>query len=171
MSGFTVKYLILLIAQALISSYFNFSQFVMATLLPAMILFLPLSRGPMSAMCTAFMTGLAIDFVCTGRIGLTSLALVPVAYMRRSLIMIVFGPELLSRGENMIFQRLGKVKIVLASAIACAIFLLIYILADSAGTRPLWIDGLKFAASLPVNILLSTYVAYIFCSDNNQKWK
>ena len=171
MNGFTVKYLLLLIAQILLWNYFNFTQFLTFAILPAMILCLPVRRGTVSAMLIAFATGFAADFLAGGLLGLTSLALVPVGLLRRPIIWLVFGSELQARGEDISFQRQGSSKMMLATAMVTAVFLLVYIVADSAGTRPLWVDAVKFAASLAVSTLISTYIAWILCSENSQKWK
>ena len=50
-------------------------------------------------------------------------------------------------------------------------FLLLFIVAESAGTRPLWVDLVKFAASLAVSTPLSTYITWILCSEDSQRWK
>ena len=91
--------------------------------------------------------------------------------LRRPIIWLVFGSELQARGEDISFQRQGSSKMMLATAMVTAVFLLVYIVADSAGTRPLWVDAVKFAASLAVSTLISTYIAWILCSENSQKWK
>lgn len=171
MNGFTVKYLLLLIVQILLWNYFNFTQFLTFAILPAMILCLPVRRGTVSAMLIAFATGFAADFLAGGLLGLTSLALVPVALLRLPIVQLTFGSELRARGEDISFQRQGSRKMMLATFMATAVFLLVFITAESAGTRPVWVDLVKFAASLAASTLLSTYIAWLLCSESGQKWK
>ena len=171
MNRFTLKYLLLPVAQVLLWNYFNFSQFLTIAILPVLLLCISVKRGPVFSMAIAFVTGLAADFFAGGLLGLTSLALVPVCLLRRPIIWLVSGSELQARGEDISFQRQGSSKMMLATAMVTAVFLLVYIVADSAGTRPLWVDAVKFAASLAVSTLISTYIAWILCSENSQKWK
>ena len=89
-----LKYFLLFLAQVAVWNYFNFSQYIFVVFLPALILCLPLGRGPIRTMIIAFLTGLAADFLVTGQLGMASFALVPVALMRRSVVRLVFGSEL-----------------------------------------------------------------------------
>ena len=117
-----VKYFLLFLAQAVLWNYFNFSQYIVIAILPAMILCLPISRSTAEAMLIAFVTGVAMDFLVTGQLGLTSFALVPVALIRRGVISLVFGSELFARGEELSVRRLGWLKFVpavLLIAVAC----------------------------------------------------
>ena len=168
---YILRYLLLLVAQAVIWNYCSFSQFLLIALLPAMILCLPVGMRPVTAMLVAFAGGLAADFLCGAPLGLASLASVPVALVRRGTIRLVFGSETLTRGEELSPVRQGWMKMTLATVMLTALFLVVYIAADSAGTRPFWIDAVKFAASLAVSTLISTYIAWILCSENSQKWK
>ncbi len=156
-----VKYLLIFLAQAALWNYFNFSQYVILVFLPAIILCLPMSYSTVRLMVTAFLTGLVLDFIVTGQLGLTSLALVPVALLRRPVVRLCFGPELLSRGEELSFQRLGLHKFVPAILLMTALFLLIYLPVDSAGTRPFQFEVLRLLASLAVSTLVSLSVAYL----------
>ena len=171
MNNFTIKYLLLVIAQILLWNYFNFSQFLTIAILPAMILCLPVHKSSVYGMLTAFVTGVAVDFFAGGLVGLTSLALVPAALLRLPVIQLVFGSELRARGENISFERQGFPKMALATFIVTAVFLFFFILTESAGTRPLWIDAVKFAASLAASTLVSTYITWILCSEDSQKWR
>lgn len=171
MNNFTIKYLLLAVAQILLWNYFNFTQFLTIAILPALILCLPVHRSSVYAMGIAFISGIFVDFFAGGLLGLTSLALVPVALLRLPVIQLVFGSELKARGEDISFQKQGTPKMMLATLIVTAVFLLIFIAAESAGTRPLWVDITKFAASLAASTLVSTYITWILCSDDSQKWR
>ena len=48
---------------------------------------------------------------------------------------------------------------------AQALFLIIYIWADGAGTRPLWFGGLRFAVSMVGGYILSLIVAGILAPE------
>ena len=165
MNNFTLKYIVLLVAQILLSNYFTFTPFLWPTLLPAMILCLPIHTRTLTAMFIAFISGIAVDFFTTSLIGLTSLALVPVALFRIPMIQLVFGIELRARDENISFHRQGIQKILLSNFLACCIFLAIYIFVESAGSRAPWIDIVKFFASLLAGIILTTLAAWVLRGD------
>ena len=164
-----VKYFLLFLAQAVLWNYFNFSQYIVIAILPAMILCLPISRSTAEAMLIAFVTGVAMDFLVTGQLGLTSFALVPVALIRRGVISLVFGSELFARGENISLRKQGVGKMILGTLLMTAIFLAVYITADGAGTMPFLYNLAKGGVSLFVSTALSFFIAHFLTSD--EKWK
>ena len=165
-SGFAIKFLILAVAQVLLWNYFDFTQYLMLVYLPVLIVCLPIRRGTVFAMLVAFVTGFAVDFFSSGMMGLTSMALVPVAFARRGIIQLVCGEEVFARGENISIKRQGLPKMALAILMETAIFLVIYIWADGAGTRPLWFNLVKFASSLLAGTLISLLMSNILDSDS-----
>ena len=171
MKASTLKYILLVLAQAALWNYGNFSQYLLIAFLPATILCLPVERGPVHLMVVAFVTGLLMDFLVTGQLGMTSLALVPVALLRRPVIRLVFGSELFARGEDLSFHRQGWQKFVLALLLLTAVFLLVFLWADGAGTRPLWFNALKFGISLVASSALGLFVAYLMLEDPGERWK
>ena len=104
-------------------------------------------------------------------IGLTSLALVPVAFSRQYVVWLVFGNEVYSRAENLSVERQGWRKVVFSILLVTLLFLLIYIAVDSAGTRPFWIDVVKGAVSLAVAVPLSFYVVSTLSSEGGSRWR
>ena len=149
---------ILLVAQVLLGNYFPLSRYVLISVLPAIIL-LPLDTRPIVAMLLSFALGFAVDFFSTGMLGLSSLALVPVGLVREAVITMVFGDELSARSEELSLQRLGIPKMALASLLLCAVFFLVYIWADSAGTVAFWPCAIRFVLSVVVSTPVSLFVA------------
>ena len=152
---FWAVYLLLLLAQLLLSNYFNISPYLMVTILPVMVLCIPIRVGPAPAMLIAFATGLVVDLLSEGLLGLNALALVPVAGLRFPLIRLMFGEELFARKEDFCPRRHGLGKAAAATFLALAVFILIYVWADGAGTRPFWFCAARWAASLAASLLLS----------------
>ena len=171
MKATTLKYILLFLAQAALWNYANFSQYLLIVFLPAMLLCLPIGRSPVYTMAVAFVTGLLMDFLVTGQLGLTSLALVPVALLRRPVIRLVFGAELFARGEDLSFHRQGWQKFVLGVLLLTAVFLLVFLWVDGAGTRPLWFNALKFGVSLVASTALGLFVAYLMLEESGERWK
>ena len=158
-------YLLVFIAQLLLSNYFAFSPWIMATVLPAMVLCLPLSIGTVGAMLIAFVTGMGVDLLSEGIIGLNALAVVPVAFARNKIIDIVFGQELILRKKAFSIRRNGLGKVLLATLIAQALFLAIYIWVDSAGMRPAGFNVLRFICSLAGSMLVSLFILDLLAPD------
>ena len=98
--GFWIAYVLLLLAQLLLSNYFHVTPYIFLTILPVMVLCIPIRVGTVGAMLIACLSGLAIDFLSEGVIGLNALSLIPVAYARHGLIGLIFGPELFARKED-----------------------------------------------------------------------
>jgi hypothetical protein len=165
-SGFWLIYIILLVAQLLLSTYANFTPYVMVTLLPVMVLCMPIRMHTILAMVIAFASGLSVDLLSEGLLGLNALALVPVAFARNAIIRLIFGRELFAREEDFSIHRNGFGKVLVALVLSVALFLAIYIWADGAGTRPLLFNAIRFGASLVASTLLSLLVVNLLAPDS-----
>lgn len=154
-SGFWAAYLLLLVAQLLLSNFFNLTPYLMLSILPVMVLCIPIRVGTGWAMLIAFATGIVVDLLSEGLLGLNAFALVPVAYLRKPIITLVFGSELFARGEDFSPRRHGLWKTVLATVLAQALFTIIYVWVDDASSRPFWFDAARFGISLVAGTVLS----------------
>lgn len=154
-SGFWAAYLLLLLAQLLLSNFFNLTPYLMLAILPVMVLCIPIRVGPVGAMLIAFATGLVTDLLSEGLLGLNAFALVPVAALRFPIIKLVFGTELFARGEDFSPRRNGLWKTVLATTLSQAVFTLLYVWADGAASQPFWFDAARFGISLVAGTILS----------------
>lgn len=148
-------YIALVAGEILIGNYLNLSQFVLLTFLPVMIMCLPQAVGTPWALGIAFLTGVVVDFFSGSVIGQTSVALLPVALLRFPLLRLVFGGEMFDRREDLSVRRHGLPGLLLVMLAANALFLVIYITVDSAGTRPFWFNLVRFLISLVVALLVS----------------
>lgn len=164
-TGYLISFIILLIMQICICNFFRISPYVVLSILPVMILLIPVRRDTIFALLTAFLTGLAVDLLADGLPGLNVLALVPVAFARKGIIRLVFGEEIFARKENVSIRRQGIWKMAVAIFIVQALFLAIYVIADGAGTRPIWFSLARFGASLVAGCLLSLFVANILTRE------
>ena len=119
-------------------------------------------------MIIALATGLAVDFFVEGSLGINALSLVPVAFIRKTLIGTIFGIEPFEQKENLTIKKYGFARISFAIIIVTAIFLAIYILADCAGTRPVWFMGTKFGISLMASYLVSILLVNLLSYDDRR---
>lgn len=162
--NFGLMYILMVVGQMFICNYFHLSMYVSLTILPAIMLCIPLSAGTITAMLIAFASGLAVDALSDSVLGLNALSLVPVALCRKPVIRLFLGDEIIERKESFSFRQNGFMKIAGMTAICLSVFLLIYITADGAGVRPLWFNAARFAASLTCSWLLSLLVVNILTS-------
>ncbi|MBR7005274.1 MAG: hypothetical protein IKI00_09955 [Bacteroidales bacterium] len=165
---FAFTYILMVIAQMILSNYFHFTPLAMLTILPAIVLLLPTKVNTFWAMVIAFATGLAVDLFAEGTLGINALSLVPVAFLRKTLIGTIFGVEPFEQKENLSIKKYGFARISFAIILVTALFLAIYILADSAGTRPLWFLGTKFGISILASYLVSILLVNLLSYDDRR---
>ena len=109
-----------------------------------------------------------MDYFAEGIIGLNAAALLPVAILRRTLIEAIFGPEPFEQEENITVKKYGLAKVSLAIFIITAIFLLIYNIADCAGTRPFIFILAKVCLSLLASYILSLLAINLLSYDDRR---
>ena len=165
---FVLTYVLLVIAQMLLCNYFHFTPYIMLTILPIMVFCIPTRVSVFWTLIIAFVTGLAVDYFAEGIIGLNAAALLPVAILRRTLIEAIFGPEPFEQEENITVKKYGLAKVSLAIFIITAIFLLIYNIADCAGTRPFMFILAKVCLSLLASYILSLLAINLLSYDDRR---
>jgi len=161
-------WLILLATQLVLCSCFHVTPLLTLSILPAMILCLPPKCGTLEAMLIAFAAGFLADTLAEGVIGLNMIALVPVAYVRRGLVSLIFGDEAFSRGKLFSVGQHGFGKVALALLMAQGLFLLVYVLCDGGTVRPLWLSAARFGCSLAAGWLLSLLVMNVLAPDQRE---
>lgn len=165
---FGILYILLVIVQMIICNYFQFSPYFVLSILPAMVLCIPLNIGTGMAMVIAFVTGLSVDWLAEGLIGINTVALLPVAYARKTIIRIILGEDLISRQESFTFRKNGIVKIGIALLISYLIFFVIYITLDGAGTRSFWFNLLRFILSLSGSLIAALITTSAITSEERR---
>ena len=166
--NFGLLYFLLTICQVVLCNYSNLGPYIMLTLLPAMVLCIPTQVSTIACMLIAFASGLATDWLSEGLLGLNAAALVPVALMRKSIIKIFLGEDLIVRGDRFSYKKNGFVKVSIAHMVCIAVFLGIYIILDGAGTLPALFCLTKAGVSLLCNFVLSIIVTNILSPDDRK---
>ncbi|MBQ0127399.1 MAG: hypothetical protein MJY91_07885 [Bacteroidales bacterium] len=169
--GFLLLYILLLTANILLGVYCSFSSLFTLTLLPVMILCIPIKRDTIFCMGAAFVTGFLADFLQDGMLGISILSLVPIGLMRKGIIQLVFGSEVFSRGEDISFRRQGLGKMTLAIAMVTGIYLAIYIFVDCAGTMPRSFCLMRWIISLAGNTVIGAFAADLLTKDELGRWR
>ncbi|MCD8313105.1 MAG: hypothetical protein LUC24_03005 [Bacteroidales bacterium] len=160
--NFWITYVLLTICQAVICNYCNFSPLVTVSILPAMVVCIPHTVRTPWAMVIAFLTGLAVDFTSDAVIGLNALALVPVAFVRTGLLRLFLGNDVTEKKDSLNIKTKGLAKVSGICLTAVAIFHIVYIAADGAGTRPFLLNLIHFVISVIISYLLSLVIVSIF---------
>lgn len=166
--NFFLYYILLVIAQVLISEWFTFSPYLTLSILPVLVLCIPTRYSTIASMLIAFATGFAVDFLSEGLVGLNILALVPVAAVRESLIRGIFGEDPIIRHESFTVRKYGAPKVFVALTIVQSLFLAIYIAADGGLERPFLFSLLRSLISLAAGLLLSVFVFDTLTSESRR---
>ena len=150
---FGIAYILLVIVQMVICNYFHLSPYLVISILPAMVLCIPLTISTNLCMLTALITGLSVDWLAEGLIGINASALIPVAYARKTLIRVFLGEDLISRKDTFSFRKNGIGKILMALLISYALFFAVYIFLDGAGVRPFMFNLTRFVLSMLCSLI------------------
>ena len=163
--NFGIYYLLMVIAQIVISNYFLVSPLVTITILPALILCIPGDMKTPLILLIAFATGLSADLLSEGVLGLNTLSLLPVALVKKTIMRAFFDRDSVERGTGFSFRRNGALKISLALITVISLFLIIYIAADGAGTREFIYNLSRFALSLLSSLIISLVCVHILTEE------
>ncbi len=166
---FLTTYILLLLCQMAICNYFNLSPIVTVALLPAMVMCIPLGVSTIVAMLIAFISGLAVDFTADAVIGLNAMALVPVALCRKSIMRLLLGDDTIEREEALSFKTKGFGRVSGVILFALTIFLVLYIAADGAGTRPMLFNLIRFLCSGAVSYFFSLAVIALLSPETDHR--
>lgn len=166
---FGLLYCLLVIAQAVLSNFCHLGPYVMLSILPAMVLCIPLNIGTIRCMFIAFASGLCVDLLSEGLAGLNAAAILPVALLRKPIIKFFLGEDLLARNDSFSFRKNGALKISAAVMTTLIIYTGIYVLLDGAGTRPAWFIITKFFVSLICCFILSLIVTAKLTPDDRKE--
>lgn len=170
-SNYILTFILLVILQVLICNYLNLTHYVLLSILPVLILCSPIKFDCITTMCFAFIAGLCVDFFAEGIIGLNALALVPVAYLRKPIISLVFGREVFARKENISLRQHGALKMSTAIVLAQSLFLLVYLWADGAWARQFVFNITRFICSLGAGYVLSIFLVSAISEEKTNRWK
>ena len=162
---FVIIFAVLVVAQIVMCNFLDLSRFIFLSILPMLMLMLPLRWGNIVMMLAGFALGFVTDFFSTGMLGLTSGPLVFVGLARNFVVNIMFGDELGAREGELGVTRLGIPRFTLAVLILTSLFFLIYVGAEDAGTSGGWELLLRFVLSTLVSTLVSVPVASLLRSE------
>lgn len=167
-NNFGLLYVMLVICQIILCNFTHLGPYIMLTMLPVMVLCIPTGTGAVAAMIIAFFSGLSVDWISEGLLGLNAASLVPVALLRKPIIRLFLGEDIIIRNDSFSIRKNGLGKVSLALATSITIFLFTYIFLDGAGVRPMWFCLSRFAASLACNIPLGIIAIKVLVPDERK---
>lgn len=166
--NFGLLYTLLIVCQILICNYFQFSPYAMISILPVMTLCIPLNVGTIRCMFIAFISALSVDWLAEGIIGLNAASLLPVALLRKPIIRVFFGEDLITRQDNFSVNKYGFAKVSVAMLSVTLLYIAIYIILDGAGTKDLLFNLTRGAISLVASYLVSLIVINTLTPDDRK---
>ncbi len=166
--NFGLFYFLMVLGQMALCNFADFGPYIMLTMLPAMIICIPLTVGTPLCLLIAFGTGLSVDWLSEGIIGINAASLIPVALMRKPLIRFFLGEDIITRSDGFSFRKNGITKISFILLISTLLFLGIYVILDGAGTRPSWFNITRISVSLACNYVLALIVTNILTVDDRK---
>lgn len=166
--NFKVLYALLVVCQIVLCNYASLGPYIMLSILPAMIMCIPLTVSTPVCMLIAFATGLSVDWLSEGLLGINAASLIPVGLAREGIIRVFLGEDIINRKDSFSIKKNGAVKVSIAMIAAYTLFLAAYIFLDGAGTRPLWFCASRFAASLVANTFLALLTTEILMPDDRK---
>ena len=162
---FPIVFAILVIVQIVLCNFLDLSRYIFLSILPLLMMMLPLRFGNIPMMLAGFALGFVTDFFSTGMLGLTSAALVLVGLGRNSVMQLVFGEELVGREDGFSLSRVWIPKFAFATMLLCALYVLVYVWAEDAGTSGFWALLLRFVLSTLGSTLVSVPLATTLRSE------
>ena len=166
--SFGILYTLLVIGQVVLCNYAALGPYIMLSMLPAMVFCIPTTVSTIMCMIIAFASGLAVDWLSEGIIGLNAAAILPVAWMRAGIIRVFLGEDLITRGDRFSFRKNGFGKISVALSVLVTVYLSIYIFLDGAGMRPAWFNFTRFGISFVCNLILGLAVTNVLAPDDRK---
>lgn len=168
----SIKYIVvgvlLIIAQGALDNYVNLSTYVDISLPLFIILMLPYRMGTVPAMLTAFATGLVVDVLGNGILGMTSAALTATALCRRGILLLTTAHETSVKEGRPSMESIGIRRFILYSIPLTLIYIIVLILIDNSGFKPVGTCVLRMSLSLVTDTALMTAL-YAVISDNRRK--
>lgn len=171
-NNYWITFTLMVLLQIIICNYFQFTQYLMLSILPVLILLMPVNYSTITALLVSFAAAFAVDLLGEGGLlGINVVALLPIAFLRNNILEFTFGKEVFVRKKIITLERYGVRKMSTAIIIAQALFLFIYIWFDSAGTRPFWFNLARFCGSLAIGFGVSLALATVLASENRSGWR
>ena len=152
-------FVLLFLLQLVLSDYVHLGPWVCLSIIPLLILCIPLSRSPHAVLLIAFALGLGLDILSDGVPGLNAFAAVLAAAPRKFFYRILVNADRQDKTEVPKIREVGLMKYLKYLGVIMAIYLAAYILVDCVSFHPpVFLLGrflISWVASTALCLLLS----------------
>ena len=155
-------FVLVFLLQLVISNYVNLGPWIMLSLMPFLILQLPVQRTPHIVLLSAFGLGLLLDWLSAGVLGLNAFAAIVAAAPRRLLYRRIINNDRHDETWIPLLRDAGFGKYLKYLLILTGIYLAAYILLDCVSVRPFGFILVKFVASTLASTALGLLLGYAF---------
>lgn len=166
---FMIAAVLTVLAQIVICNYMFLGPMATVTVLPVLVLFMPLKRPAWSVMTEAFCIGIVIDLFSDGVLGLNAAALVPVALLQKPFIRLFVGEDTVVRRDPVSINKTGWMRAIAMSTLATLLFLVVYVFLDSAGTRSFGFNCARTGISLAASLVFELIAVHVFSNLNKRE--
>lgn len=162
-SRYTICFVLLLVAQLILARFCQIGPYIYISLLPAMIMCMPMSVPTWLNCIIAFLCGMAVDGLADGVWGLNAMALVPLAFLNKSFINMFISREVVEREYGISFYQHGVFAIGFTLFIHTLLYFVIYICFDSGAERGLVFCLVKMATSVVTSLVFGLVCVNLLC--------
>ena len=159
-------FVLLFLLQLVISDYVHLGPWISLSLIPLLLLLLPLSYRPQVVLLIAFGLGLGLDILSDGVPGLNAFAAVLAAAPRKFFYRILVNADRQDKTEVPVIPEIGLGKYLKYLAVLAAIYLAASVLVDCISFRPASFIAVKFLASWVASTALCLLLALPLQSRN-----
>lgn len=157
--GNILFFILIFLLQLVIADYVHLGPWVCITLIPFLLLHLPLSWRPHVVLLSAFGLGLGLDILSAGVPGLNAFAAVLAAAPRKVFYRTLVNADRQDKTEVPLLKDVGLLKYLKYLGALVAVYLAAYILLDCVSVRPAGFIAVKFAVSTVASVALSLLLA------------
>lgn len=158
----TLYIILIVIIQTIITSFIYTGPYLTVTLLPFVILMMPVNWTTAKTLIAATLSALPVDLFAEGVIGLNTAAILPAVLAREGVIRAFTANDQRDREGMISAEWLGWLRFTVLASAVLIVFLVLYIIFECAGTRPtsfiLLKTALSYAANLAIYALLQQAV-------------
>ena len=149
---------LLCLAQILAGNYLYLSQYIVLSLLPLVVMSLPIRYSTNFALGLAFLAGLLVDFLSSGILGISSCSLLLLALLRIPILNLVSGEEVLTHKDSAPTGHQSGRAVFLTMLLGSLVFFIPYVFVDAAGTRPFWFNVTRIVLSSALSAALMAFL-------------
>jgi len=155
-------FILVFLLQLALSNYLHLGPWIMVSLVPFLILQLPLRRSPHVVLLSAFGLGLLLDLLSAGVLGLNAFAAVMAAAPRKMLYRLIVNNDRQDETWIPLLRDAGTIKYGKYLFALTAIYLAAFILLDCVSVRPFGFILVKWVASTLASTAAGLLLAYAF---------